>query len=188
MVCIRIAGRASFHCSVDFKSVVNGLWQKGQPSNLRPAGKPRHRPSLPRLPRRGPCRRATESRHATCRPSGSSGSFPNLPRSAQAPHGNQSRQCLQIQGRDEVPRGRFEEDGEVMRFRIADCRLRIADCGMRMAFYVRVVTPRAASFRNPQSAVRNPQSAIRNPQSAIRNRQRHVVPGYWRSKVDFSFG
>ena len=30
MVCIRIAGRASFHCSVDFKSVVNGLWQQGQ--------------------------------------------------------------------------------------------------------------------------------------------------------------
>src|ERR1041384_1656068 len=30
MVCIRIAGRASFHCSVDFKTLVNRLWQKGQ--------------------------------------------------------------------------------------------------------------------------------------------------------------
>lgn len=28
-VCIRIVGRASFQCSVDFKALVMGLWQKG---------------------------------------------------------------------------------------------------------------------------------------------------------------
>jgi len=30
VVCIKIAGRASFHDSVDFKTLVNCLWQKGQ--------------------------------------------------------------------------------------------------------------------------------------------------------------
>src|SRR5262249_54158851 len=29
MVCIKIAGRAGFHCSVDFKTLVNSLWQNG---------------------------------------------------------------------------------------------------------------------------------------------------------------
>jgi hypothetical protein len=29
LVCIRIAGRASFQCSVDFKTLVNSLRQKG---------------------------------------------------------------------------------------------------------------------------------------------------------------
>ena len=29
LVCIKIAGRASFNCSVDFKTLINGLWQKG---------------------------------------------------------------------------------------------------------------------------------------------------------------
>lgn len=28
-VCIRIVGRASFQCSVDFKTLIMGLWQKG---------------------------------------------------------------------------------------------------------------------------------------------------------------
>ena len=30
IVCIRIAGRASFTCSVDFKALINGLWQQGR--------------------------------------------------------------------------------------------------------------------------------------------------------------
>src|SRR5882762_8095035 len=30
LVCIKVAGRASFHCSVDFKTLLNTLWQKGQ--------------------------------------------------------------------------------------------------------------------------------------------------------------
>lgn len=29
VACIKIAGRASFNCSVDFKTLINGLWQKG---------------------------------------------------------------------------------------------------------------------------------------------------------------
>src|SRR5688572_19636897 len=29
MVCIRIAGRASFHCSVDFKTLIHSLRQQG---------------------------------------------------------------------------------------------------------------------------------------------------------------
>ena len=28
-VCVRISGRASFTCSVDFKALINGLWQQG---------------------------------------------------------------------------------------------------------------------------------------------------------------
>jgi len=28
-VCVRIAGRASFTCSVDFKALINGLWHQG---------------------------------------------------------------------------------------------------------------------------------------------------------------
>jgi|ERR1043166_717558 anti-anti-sigma factor len=30
LVCIRVVGRASFHCSVDFKTLVCRLWQQGQ--------------------------------------------------------------------------------------------------------------------------------------------------------------
>ena len=30
VVCIKIAGRASFHCSVEFKTLVTTLWQQGQ--------------------------------------------------------------------------------------------------------------------------------------------------------------